>query len=134
MCPMLQPDTSEQLDMSPVPAGVYPAAITKTEVGTAKASGAPKLVAHLSLTVPGRTGNVPRQAHLVISGQGSGGFDSLLRASGFEAEADAYKNPAISPKPAFDSDSLIGKTVNVIVEEQIYNNEKRDQIKGFLKI
>ena len=129
--PILTPDTSEQLDLSPIPAGVYPADITKTEAGISKSSGAPKLVAGLSVTVDGK--KKPRTAHLVISGPGSGTFDQLLRAAGMEELADAYKNPAVQPKPPFDTDSLVGKTVNVIIEEQIYNGQKGDQIRGFLK-
>lgn len=130
MSPLLNPDTSEQLDLSPIAAGTYPCKIVKTEIGTSKTSGNPKVVAHLEVEVNGKPR--PRQAHMVISGKGSGTFDGCLRSCGFVAEADAFKDPSVQPKPQFDSDQLVGKACLVIIEEQIYEGNKSDQIKGFL--
>ena len=75
----------------------------------------------------------PRDAYVVTEGPGSWNFDQLLRAVHMDALADAYKDPAVTPKPPFDTDSLIDQELNVVVVEQLYQGQKRDAINGYLR-
>lgn len=131
--PMITPDTSDALDMSPIPPGTYLAKVTNAETGISKAQN-PKVVVHLDITVPGRRNVMKRQAHLAIAGQGSGGFDQMLRASGFEALAEQYRDPQ-APNPPFNTDDLIGKEFNVVIESGINptTGGKNDNIQTYLK-
>ena len=47
------------------------------------------------------------------------GFDQLLRACKMNDLADAYRDAAVTPKPPFDTDTLRGHEVMVVIEEQI---------------
>lgn len=128
--PIITPDTTEQLDFSPLEPGTYPATVTKVEADTSK-KGNPMLVVYFSVEkAPGVT--VPRKSWLVTSGEGTSGFDQLLRATGFADLADVYKDKSAS-KPAFDTDDLINQQVLVVVEQSEYNKQLRDQIKTYLK-
>lgn len=128
--PIITPDTTEQLDFSPLEPGTYPATVTKVEADTSK-KGNPMLVVYFSVEkAPGVT--VQRKSWLVTSGEGTSGFDQLLRATGFADLADVYKDKSAS-KPAFDTDDLINQQVLVIVEQSEYNGQLRDQIKTYLK-
>lgn len=128
--PIINPDTSNMLDMSAIPAGTYPGEIAKADYETSKSSGNPMIVVTTNVEVEGK--QRPRKSYLVISGEGAYGFDQLLRACGFSQLADAYKDPNVQPKPDFDTDQLIGQRVNVIIEPDTYNGQLRDKIKGFL--
>ena len=128
--PIINPDTSNMLDMSSIPAGTYPGEIAKAEFETAKSSGNPMIVVTTNVEVDGKSR--PRKSYLVIAGEGAYGLDQLLRAVGFSELADQYKNPSVQPKPDFDTDQLIGQRVNVIIEPDTYNGQLRDRIKGFL--
>jgi len=136
MSPVLQPDTSAAEDFStPIPPGTYKAHIIDVEVGKSKA-GNQKIMPKFELDVDGKKRT--RTAHLVISGEGSMGFDQLLRACKMNDLADAYRDPTVSPKPPFDTDSLRGHDVMVVVEENIYKpdtgpEQKRDQLTGYLR-
>lgn len=126
---ILTPDTSQAQEMTPIEPGPYPSKITAAEPGLSKTSN-PKIVVTFSITVNGKERT--RTAHIPVTGAGAGGFDALLRATGFTELADQYKDPAFQPKPAFDTDSLIGQTLIVVVDSQLYNNEVRDQLKTYL--
>lgn len=131
MSPIINPDTSNIQDMGPIAAGTYGAEIQKVDFDTSKKSGNPMIVVTFGVEVDGKVRS--RKSYLVITGEGAYGFDQLLRATGFEDLADQYKNKDIQPKPDFDTDSLVGQRVNVVIEPNVYNNELRDQIKSFLK-
>lgn len=128
--PIITPDTSSQLEFKPLDPGTYPARIAAVEYGLSKSSGNPMLTVNVELNVEGRT--VPRKAFLVITGEGSYGFDQLLRACRMDQLADAYKDKS-AEKPPFDTDELVGQEVSVIVEHETYNNQLRDRIKAFLR-
>lgn len=128
--PIINPDTSNMLDMSAIPAGTYPGEIVKADYETSKSSGNPMIVVTTDVEVDGK--KRPRKSYLVISGEGAYGLDQLLRAVGMGQLADQYKDPHVSPKPDFDTDYLIGQKVNVIIEPDTYNGQLRDKIKGFL--
>src|SRR2546429_7135270 len=116
--PVLQPDTSAAEDYSnPIPPNTYKARIVDVEVGKSKA-GNQKVMPKLEIDVDGKKRH--RTAHLVISGEGSMGFDQLLRACKMNDLADAYRDAAVTPKPPFDTDTLRGHEVMVVIEEQIY--------------
>lgn len=128
--PIITPDTSSQLEFKPLEPGTYPAKITDVQYGTSKSSGNPMLTVTMDVNAEGRA--VPRKAFLVITGEGSYGFDQLLRACRMDQLADAYKDKS-AEKPPFDTDELIGQEINVIVEHETYNNQLRDRVKTFLR-
>lgn len=123
--PIIQPDLSE-ID-APLESGTYAAKIIECDAQTSKKDN-PMIVPKFELVVDGK--RRVRQAYLVITGQGAYGFQGLLRACGFHEYADRLKAGSKEP---FDTDQLIGQELNVVVEETLYNGEKRDQIKSYLK-
>jgi hypothetical protein len=133
--PILTPDTSAAEDFSqPIPPGTYKARIVSVEAGRSKAGNA-KIMPKFELTVDGKKRT--RTAHLVVSGEGSMGFDQLLRACHMADLADIYRDKSATNKPPFDTDTLIGQELQVVIEEQLYKpdtgpEQKRDQIVGFL--
>lgn len=127
--PLINPDTSQALEMGAIEPGTYPGKITAVDYGKSK-SGNNMITVSIEVMVEGKPR--PRKAYHVISGEGSYGFDQLLRATGFADLADAYKDPT-QENPPFDTDSLLGQEFMVVVDSQIYNGEKRDQIKTYLK-
>lgn len=129
--PIINPDTSAMLDMGPIAPGTYLAEIVKVDYGNSK-SGNPMIAPNFAITVERGKEPRPRKAYCVIQGEGSYNFDQLLRACGFHAMADVYKDPSVQPKPDFDTDQLVGQRVNVVIEPNMYNGEMRDQIKSFL--
>lgn len=131
--PIIQPDTSQAEDMSQIEAGTYKAKVVGCEVKNSKEKGTPMIVPKLAITVPGQPKPRTRYAYLVTEGAGAGGFDQFLRACHFDKIADQLKDPAVSPKPAFDTDQLINQELQVVVTEEIYQNQKRDRVQSFLK-
>lgn len=129
--PVITPDTSNISDQGPIPAGTYKAKITQCEYKQAKETGNPMIVPKFAVEVEGK--ERPRNAYLVITGEGAYGFDQLLRACGFDELADKYRDKDVQPKPAFDTDDLVGQEVNVVIEPDTYNGQLRDKIKSFLK-
>jgi len=128
--PIITPDTSSQIEFTPLDPGTYPAKITAVEYGHSKSSGNPMLTVTLVLTHDGKS--FTRKAFLVITGEGSYNFDQLLRACGFVDLADAYKNKH-AEKPSFDTDDLIGAEMSVVVDHETYNGQLRDRVKSFLR-
>lgn len=127
--PIIQPDTSAAQDMAPIQPGTYPGTIIAVDFQTSK-KGNPMIVPKFEVMVEGKKRT--RQAYLVVTGEGAYGFDQLLRSAGFEEIANKFKDPT-AEKPAFDTDELIGRTVNLVIESTIYENQQRDQIKSYLK-
>lgn len=127
--PIINPDTSAAVDMGPIEPGTYKAKITAVTVEMSK-KGNPMVVPSFDVMVSGKP--KPRKAYLVISGEGSGGFDQLLRATGNVGLAESYKDPQQS-NPDFDTDTLIGMELDVVIESNLYEGQKRDQIRTFLK-
>ena len=76
--PIINPDTSNMLDMSAIQAGTYPGEIAKADFEVSKSSGNPMIVVTTNVEVEGK--QRPRKSYLVISGEGAYGFDQLLRA------------------------------------------------------
>ena len=140
MSPVLQPDTSAAEDFSqPIPPGTYRAIIVDLDVRKSKA-GNQMVVPKFKVNVDGHERT--RQSYLVISGEGSMGFDQLLRAVHMNELADAYRDPAVKPKPPFDTDTLRQQELQVVIEPNIYKDESkpvgqqdvlRDQITGYLR-
>ena len=135
--PVLQPDTSAAEDFSqPIAPGTYAARIIAVEAGKSKA-GNQKIMPKFEIIVDGKKRT--RTAHLNIEGAGSIGFDQLLRACHMAELADAYRDPSITHKPPFDTDTLRDQELQVVIEENLYKpdgggaEQKRDQISGYLK-
>lgn len=128
--PVIQPDTSLAEEMSPIEPGTYPARIESCDFQTSKEKNTPMIVPNFVVKVGDKERT--RKAYIVIQGKGAWNFDQLLRAVGMGALADAYRDPSAA-KPQFDTDSLVGQELNVVVEEEIYNGQKRDRINGYLK-
>ena len=126
--PIINPDTSEVQSLAALEPNVYPATIAAVEFKTSKSSGNPMIVPTFEIVHDGKARK--RNAYLVITGEGAYGFDSLLRAVGFDDYADRLK---AGSKESFDTDTLVGLSLNVQVENEAYNGEMRDKIAGFLK-
>lgn len=142
--PLIQPDTSAAVDLStPIAPGTYPAKITEAKTQLSKEKKNLMVVPKFAIAVDDKTPRT-RTSYLVIAGEGSYGFDQLLRACHFDDLADAYKDPSVTPKPDFDTDTLIGQELMVVVDAE-YQQPKdqqgnpvgepqiRDRIKTFLK-
>lgn len=129
--PIVQPDTAQAEDLSPIEPGTYKAKVIECGFQKGKEKGTPMIVPKFAVEVNGKTRT--RTAYVVIEGAGSWNFDQLLRACNFNKLADEYRDPAVSPKPAFDTDKLINQELNVVISENLYNGQKRDQISGFLR-
>jgi hypothetical protein len=127
--PIINPDTTQMLEMGAIEPGTYLAEISAVESKLSKA-GNPMIVVDFGIQVGDSVR--PRKSYLVITGEGAYNFDQLLRACGFHQLADQYKDKNVSPKPSFDTDQLIGQRVNVVIEPNLYNGEMRDQIKSYL--
>jgi hypothetical protein len=139
--PILTPDTSAAQDFSkPIDEGTYPARIIKCEARKSR-KGNEMIVPTFEVKVNANGQTRNKDAFLVIAGEGAMGFDYLLRAAGFSDLADAYRDPSVQPKPPFDTDSLIGRECQVVIEHQRYvpegkteaDAELRDSIKTFLR-
>lgn|SRR5512138_1500396 len=125
--PIIEPDLS-QIQSNVIEPGTYRAKITSADPGISSSNN-PKIVAKLDVDVNGKTYH--RQSHLVTSGAGAFNFESLLRAVHMGDIADRLR---AGEKVPFDTDSLIGQEVAVVVEASIYNNQPSDQIKSFLPL
>lgn len=134
---IITPDTSQAEDFgSPIAAGTYKAKIVECPTGLSKAGNA-KITPKFKLQVDGKERT--RTSNLVTTGAGAIGFDHLLRACGFKSLADDYRDPNVSPKPPFDTDSLVGQELSVVVEDNLYkdangNEKKGDQITDYLPL
>jgi hypothetical protein len=135
---VLNPDTSLAEDFSkPIEPGTYPARIVQVDAGKSK-KGNDKIMPKFKIKTP--DGERTRVSHIVISGEGAMGFDGLLRAAKMTDLAEAYRDKALKTKPAFDTNSLVGIELQVVIEPNLYHNddtgkdENRDQIAGFLPL
>lgn len=143
--PVIQPDTSEMVDLSPIPEGTYEAKILEAPSQISKSEKrTPMIVPKFEITVPGREKPATRKAFIPTAGEGASGFDMLLRACHFDELADQYKDKNVNPKPSFDTDTLIGQELMVIIAPELYQRqdaagnavgepEVRDRIKGYFK-
>ena len=129
MSPIIQPDLSEAQALTPIEPGTYKAKIEAVEFKNSK-QGNPMIVPKFAIEVEGKKRS--RNAYLVITGEGAYGFEQLLRACGFTEVADQCKNPDV-PNPPFDTDSLVGQELQLVVESDMYNNAPSDKIKAYLK-
>lgn len=127
--PLINPDTTQMLEMGAIDSGTYQAEITAVDFKSSKA-GNPMIIVSFGVQV-GDTVR-PRKSYLVITGEGAYNFDQLLRATGFHVLADQYKDKNVQPKPSFDTDSLVGQKVQVVIEPNLYEGQMRDQIKSYL--
>lgn len=122
--PILEVDLSE-IDSTILP-GTYPGKIIEAGAQTSK-SGNPMAVCKFDITVDGK--RRVRQAYLVTKGAGAYGFHNLLKAVGFSDMAERMrKGEAVQ----FNTDDLVNQECLVVVEEEIYNGEKKDKIASFL--
>lgn len=131
--PIVAPDTTQAQDMGPIDPGSYPATITACDSQKSKEKGTPMIVPKFDVTVPGAEKPRPRTSYIVLTGPGSWNFDQLLRAVHMDQLADQYKDPAVNPKPPFDTDRLVGQKLQVVIEKDLYQGQVRDKITGFLK-
>lgn len=125
---MLMPDTSET---GPIEGGTYNATITAAVAGISK-SGAAKVVVDFEVDVNGKTRK--RTSHLSVTGSGSFGFDSLLRACHFDEAADKFRSKDVpASDKQFDEAQLVGQALMLTIEPDIYNGQPTDKIVGYLK-
>lgn len=129
--PIVQPDTAQAEDLSPIEPNTYRARIVECGFQKGKEKGTNMIVPKFKVKVGEKERT--RTAYIVIEGPGAWNFDQLLRAVHMEQLADQYRNPAVSPKPAFDTDALINQELNVVIVEDVYQGQKRDKISGFLR-
>lgn len=138
--PIITADTSQATDFEASQPGTYLAKIVneipaqgKPKEGNPK--GTPGLKVELEFTAPRLADNevrvVTRTAWLPTAGKGTFGLDQLLRCTGNKDTADRIKAAAGSPI-SWDTDIIHGKTVNVIISNQPYNNKLSDQVESFL--
>lgn len=126
--PIIYPNTSKMVDMTPMEPGPKPARIDAVTPSNSK-KGNPMLV--LDLTIRDGESERPRKDWVVTEGPGSGKFDQILRACGFDDVADQIK--AGTPVP-FNTDDLIGQEVIVVTDRSIGDDEKiRDGVSQYLK-
>jgi len=123
--PIITPDLS---GIGPIEPGTYPAEWTAGDYKTSKA-GNPMLVGQIAITVGDKVKN--RIVNVVTSGAGAFTFDQLLRACHLDEIADRLKDPNANHE--FDTDILIGQHFLVVIEEQLYNGNKQDQVKTYLR-
>ena len=124
---IINPDLSEAAGQGAIDPGTYKARITAA-VAQDSSKGNPMVVPTFAVTVDGKERT--RKAWLNTNGPAAFKFDSLLRAVGMDDLANRYKNKEQVP---FDTDSLIGHELNVVIDSELYNNETRDSIKSFLR-
>lgn len=132
MSPLIKPDLSDADSFGPIEPGTYDAKIESVEYKQS-GKGNPMIVPKFVVTVDGKQRK--RNAYLVIVGEGAYGFSQLLRACHFDELAAAYgdRSMPLDQKPEFNTDDLVGQELQVIIDHQIYNGEKRDQIKNYLR-
>lgn len=126
--PIITPDTTAVKEIQPIEPGVHPGKIVSCDFKTS-AKGNPMIVPTVEVMADGVARK--RNAYLVITGDGAYGFDSLLRACGFEDLADRLRAGSKEP---FDTDELIGIEVNVQIGQEAYQGRMVDRIEGFLKM
>lgn len=124
--PLIAPDTSQAIDMTPILPGTYRARVQEIGFELSK-KGNPMVVVKFGVTVDDKVRS--RNSYLVITGEGAGGFDQLLRSCHFVTEADAYRAGGKEP---FDTDKLLGQELLVVIDTQQYEGSPRDFIKTFL--
>lgn len=151
--PLIQPDTSQMVDLSPSKPGTYRARISevgaqvsKTKVVDGKQRGGNQMIIpDFEFDAPrldggnnGEPRRVVRRSFITVTGAGSFNFDQLLRCTGFEEVAEQIKaNPGAVP---FDTDALKGKEVMVVVKNEMYTPEGggdsrlTDRIDSFLPV
>lgn len=143
--PIINPDTSEAIDLTTIEAGTYHAKITEAPTQHSKGEGGKvkvlMVVPKFAITVNGKERS--RKAYLPCEGDGSAGFDQLLRAVHMDELADVYKDPA-QANPPFDTDVLINQELELVIDNEYFQKkdpagnpigqpELRDKIKSFLK-
>lgn len=130
--PIVQPDTAQAEDLSPIEPGTYHAKCIECGNQKGKEKGTQMIVPKFEVSVNGKTRT--RTAYVVIEGKGAWNFDQLLRAVHMDELADQYRDPAVSPKPAFDTDRLVNQELQVVIGPNLYQGQMRDQITGFLRV
>lgn len=125
--PILNPDLSEVQEMGNITPGTYQATIKAATPKTSQ-KGNPMIELDLAVTVDGKERK--RRAWVNVTGAAAYKFDSLLRAVGMEDLADKYKAKEQVP---FDTDTLVGRNLNVTIDTEMRDDVERDTVKGFLK-
>ncbi len=125
--PIIQPDTSNVTEYTPMEPGTYAAKIIDCPYKMSKKEN-PMIVPEFEIEYKDKLRK--KKAYLVSEGEGAGGFDQLLRATGFEEVAEASKR---GERPEFDTDNLIGQEVLVVIEADMFNDKPSDTIKSYLR-
>ena len=107
--PLIQPDFSD-LD-KPIEPGTYTASITDVDVVVSKA-GNPGIKPTLEINDNGTT-RTRANTWVSVTGKGAFMFERLLRAAGFDDEANRIM---AGERIEFDTDKLIGHEILVNVE------------------
>lgn len=128
--PIIQPDLSQVQTLAPISEGTYPAKITAVAYGVSKSSGTPQLTIDFEVYVGDLTYN--RRTWVQTAGAGAFNFTRLLRACHMKELAAQFEDKNLTTKPDFDTDTLLEQELNVQVVPDIYQNELRDKISGFL--
>lgn len=140
--PILKPDTSNAADLSPINEGIYKGSIVAVTAKKSKEKQENMLELKCKLQVDGK--EKERTTFVMLEGKGAGAFDNLLRAVHMDQLADVYKDPNVTDKPDFDTDSLLNQEVQFRIEADLYQKKDdqgnpvgsariTDKIVGFLK-
>ena len=122
MSPVIQPDFSEALDLSPIEPGTYPAKVIHFKPGVSK-KGNPQLEGDVELVVDRKTRG--RKVWWNTTGKGSGSLQQYLRAIG--------RVDLTAPGSSFDPDEIINVEFLAIVDSTEFEGQTRDQIVNCLK-
>lgn len=125
--PVITPDLSEVSSLEPIQPGTYAGEI-KSLVAKQSKAGNDMLEGKADIEVDGTSRT--RTFWLTFRGKGAYNFEALLRACGFNQEADDFKSGKGS---SFDTDALVGQRVNFVIENDTYNGNPTDKIKTFMK-
>ena len=133
---VIQPNTADMVSLAPMPVGTWRASIVACRTGISKEKKTPMIIPKFLVSYvsdDGKSGTKEREAWIVTEGPGSFNFDQLLRAVNMDELADQYADEN-QAGPAFDTDTLIGQELNVMVDHQDYQGSIRDTINGYLKV
>lgn len=127
--PVINPNTTDMEDLTPIEPNTYRARIAAARTQNSREKGNPMVVPTFAVRVGDKERT--RKSFLNITGAGSFSFDQLLRAVGMAQLADRYRKGEDVP---FDTDSLVGQELNVIITMGSYNGQPRDEISGYLPL
>lgn len=124
--PIIQPDMSQTADQTPIDPGTYPAKVITALPGTSKAGNA-KVTCEVDVMVEGKERK--RKIDVPTAGKGAFMWEQFLRACGFKEIANRLRNKENVP---FNTDDLVGQSIQVVIENEMYNDNLQDKITRYI--